>query len=125
MDCPSDGQPLYLEDGTTRATAASHSTDSTASQRSSGSSEREQSYPPAGNYLIQVGAFSSRTNADEVFLRVVKEYRNVYINDVESGGTTLYKVQVGPFQSRSEAEAELPVFRDALPEFADAYVVTR
>ncbi len=60
---------------------------------------------PTGNYLIQMGAFSKLDSAErhkaELILMGVE---NVQINTIQSAKGSLYRVNVGPFQSFSSAE---------------------
>jgi tetratricopeptide (TPR) repeat protein len=56
-------------------------------------------------FSIQVGAFSQRKNAEELETELKKNY-TVYIAEEKNGGYPLYKVRVGKFKDRGEAEKE-------------------
>jgi outer membrane protein assembly factor BamD (BamD/ComL family) len=58
----------------------------------------------AGDFFtIQVGAFAEKKNALELQEELKKNY-SVYIIEEKNGGYTLYKVRVGKFKDRQEAE---------------------
>ncbi len=55
-------------------------------------------------YAVQVGCFSRQANAKRLTERLLaKEYRAYILTDT-SGTDTLYRVRVGPYQERSQAE---------------------
>ena len=57
-----------------------------------------------GAYVIQVGAFSTKENANRLKLQVSQLGHDVSINDVESNGKTLYAVRVNRFKTKNRAE---------------------
>ncbi len=57
-----------------------------------------------GLFLVQLGTFSVPQNADRVKQRVEKSYQKVYIEPTGED-RRLYRVRVGPFGSRKEAES--------------------
>ena len=70
-----------------------------------------------GNYYVQVGAFSSRANADSVSNKLKQ---SGYQAIIKSGKNGNYVVQTGGYSSRGKAER----VRDALKNnFAGAFVV--
>lgn len=56
-----------------------------------------------GGYFIQAGTFSERGNADALS-RQLSRADPVRIEPIESGGRTLYRVLLGPWDGRGEAE---------------------
>jgi cell division septation protein DedD len=75
--------------------------------------------PPRGLYLVQVGAFSQRANAERTRDRA-GSVGAVLIDTIERQSGALYRVRVGPWPSRDAAEAA----RASVVElgFADARV---
>ena len=57
-----------------------------------------------GPYVIQVGAFSTKTNAKRLKLQISQLGHDVSINDVDSNGKRLYAVRVNRFKSKKRAE---------------------
>ena len=58
---------------------------------------------PLVRWVVQVGSFSSATNADNLVARLRTETLSAYKEQVNSGGSTIYRVRVGPFLERDEA----------------------
>jgi cell division septation protein DedD len=77
--------------------------------------------PPAGLYLVQVGAFSMRDNAERTRDRA-SAAGTVLIDTVERDAGVLYRVRVGPWPSRDAAEKALLTVTDL--GFSDARVTT-
>jgi len=57
---------------------------------------------PSGGYLVQAGAFSSRTAAEHVARRIASAGVTQVI-PVEHGGVTLYRVVLGPWSDKAAA----------------------
>lgn len=57
------------------------------------------------NFTIQVGAFGSKDNAENMVKKLSENYRDVIILPPAIGGPVLYRVRVGSFVKREEAEA--------------------
>ena len=60
--------------------------------------------PDLGSYIVQVGAFGSRKNANRLKLQVSQLGHDVSINEVESNRKRLYAVRVNRFKSKKKAE---------------------
>ncbi len=61
---------------------------------------------PAGPvFTIQVGAFASKENADNLVKRLTGKYDDITISPTASGDQTLYRVRVGSFQKKEDAVA--------------------
>ena len=64
--------------------------------------------PPGGYarvaYCVQVGAFREQEKADALRADLVDRYDRVYISSVSTRAEQLYRVRVGPFSDRTEAE---------------------
>jgi len=61
-------------------------------------------------FTIQVGAFASRDNADNLVKRLTGKYDDITVTTAASGDQTLYRVRVGSFQKKEDAV----VFADRL-----------
>ena len=77
--------------------------------------------PPRGLYLVQVGAFSVRDNAERTRDRA-SAAGAVLMDVVDRPAGSLYRVRVGPWPSREAAEAARAAVADL--GFADARVTT-
>ncbi|MDH3787779.1 MAG: SPOR domain-containing protein [Xanthomonadales bacterium] len=58
---------------------------------------------PLVRWVVQVGSFSSATNADNLVARLMLESLTAYKEQVSSSGKIIYRVRVGPFLERQEA----------------------
>lgn len=58
---------------------------------------------PLVRWVVQVGSFSSAANADNLVGRLKLEGLSAYKEAVSSGGSTVYRVRVGPYVERDEA----------------------
>jgi cell division septation protein DedD len=56
-------------------------------------------------YTVQVGAFGSKENADNLVRRLVETYSDIYVSPTTSGDQTLYRVRVGSFARREDADS--------------------
>lgn len=59
-----------------------------------------------GSWVVQMGSFSSEQNALRLRDRLRKERFATQVEKVAVGGKTLYRVRVGPYLERAEAEAD-------------------
>ena len=57
-----------------------------------------------GPYIVQIGAFSSRENANRLKLQVSQLGHDVTINKVDSNGKTFFAVRINRFKSKKKAE---------------------
>ena len=60
---------------------------------------------PSGRWAVQVGSFSSRSNADQLSEWCRERGYGVKVLAGQDGGRTLYRVRVGPYASRSDARS--------------------
>jgi cell division protein FtsN len=61
---------------------------------------------PAGPaFTIQVGAFASKDNVDNLVKRLAGKYEDITVSTTGSGDQTLYRVRVGTFQKKEDATA--------------------
>jgi DedD protein len=67
------------------------------------SSPVTQPSDPLVRWVVQVGSFSSSSNADNLVARLKLEGLSAYKEAVNSGGATIYRVRVGPYIERDEA----------------------
>ena len=56
-----------------------------------------------GNFTIQVGAFSDRSNAEKLKAKLDKSYQNAHIQPYDNGRNTLYRVRVTKCTSLEQA----------------------
>lgn len=60
--------------------------------------------PAAGGYVLQVGAYSTESDAQRQQGKVALAGQEAHIDQREVNGRTLYRVRIGPFSSAEEAE---------------------
>jgi rare lipoprotein A len=58
----------------------------------------------AGNFTVQVGAFTQRQNAEQLRRRLMARYNAVYIQDYDAPNGYFYRVRVGRVPSQQGAE---------------------
>ncbi len=61
--------------------------------------------PTGPVFTIQVGAFASKENADNLIKRLAGKYEDITVSTTGSGDQTLYRVRVGTFYKKEDATA--------------------
>jgi DedD protein len=62
--------------------------------------------PAAGSFVVQLGSFSSRDNAERLVRDMTAKGFNTFIAPpIKTNGRELYRVRVGPTRDRASAEA--------------------
>ena len=56
-------------------------------------------------FTVQVGAFANKANAQKLADELSDKGFDAYVESFDKGITSLYRVRVGKFSSREEAEA--------------------
>ena len=59
---------------------------------------------PRGSAVIQVFSSADQEQAERIRDRLVKGGYKAYLSPVETGGRTMYRVRIGPYGSRSDAD---------------------
>ena len=59
---------------------------------------------PKGSYVIQVFSSADQAQAERIRAKLVAGGQTAYLSPIERGGRTMYRVRVGPFKSRDEAQ---------------------
>ncbi len=78
---------------------------------------------PAPVFTVQVGSFRDRSSAEDLVRRVAAQGITAQIVPASVGGRTWYRVQVGRFDTRAEADA---LYRKTLqPNNVQGFVTTR
>lgn len=65
---------------------------------------REQPAIPKGSVVIQVFSSQDRSQAEKISKRLTGGGQKAYLSPVEVGGHTMYRVRIGPFGSRGDAQ---------------------
>jgi DedD protein len=60
---------------------------------------------PKGSFVVQLGSFGSRDNADRLVRDMNAKGFNTFIAPITTNGRELYRVRVGPTRDRASAEA--------------------
>jgi DedD protein len=61
--------------------------------------------PPPGSFVVQLGSFGSRENAERLVRDMTAKGFATFIAPITSNGRELYRVRVGPTRDRASAEA--------------------
>jgi len=75
-----------------------------AAPAAAGPAAAEPAPPAAGEVVIQVLSSRDREQAQSMVERLLASGRDAYLSPVESGGQTLYRVRIGPFADRAQAQ---------------------
>jgi len=75
-----------------------------------------------GDFTIQAGAFSQKSNAERLKQMMEKYVDNVEIQPFNKDGITLYRVRAGQYTSLKKAQSQEKIL---LNEFPEAFVVSR
>ena len=72
-------------------------------------------------FWIQTGSFSNKTNAEKARETLGARYLTAEIFTKDSAGKTTYRVRVGPYKTRAEADYWLGTVKE-IPGFANSFV---
>ncbi|HHU36586.1 MAG TPA: hypothetical protein GXZ47_05070 [Treponema sp.] len=73
------------------------------------------------DYWIQAGSYANKLNAERARTTLADRYLNAEIFTRAIGGADAYRVRVGPYNSKAEADYWLGTVK-GIPEFSDSYV---
>lgn len=64
-------------------------------------------FDPAGEpqYFVQAGSYADRRNAEKIGARLAAYYSDVRLNELDTGGGRYYRVRMGGFATREQAQA--------------------
>jgi DedD protein len=66
-----------------------------------------------GRWAVQVGTFSKEANAQRLVKQLRDQGQSAFLMPLKSGGTTLYRVRIGPMKDRASADAALRQLKSA------------
>lgn len=75
------------------------------------STERQAPVQQAGTYVVQLGAFSDQTKAQQQQSALMSKGFNAFTETLVINGNVMTRVRIGPFANRSAAQAELEKLR--------------
>lgn len=78
------------------------------------------SVPTSKGWAVQAGSFASRATAERIVKDLAAQGQSAFVMPVRSGGSTLYRVRIGPFADRAVANETL---REVKSRVANAAVV--
>lgn len=64
-----------------------------------------QSVHTQANWIVQVGSFSSRRNAEKMVIRLKNGGLKAFMREFKSNGDSIFRVLVGPFVRQAEANS--------------------
>ncbi len=107
----------------TSGTAAKPATSKPSTAKAGSTAERPAPKKPVTvtEYWIQTGSFTGKINAENARAKLAERYINAEIFTKSVKDATSYRVRVGPYKTKKEAEYWLGTIK-ALPEFASSYV---
>jgi len=59
---------------------------------------------PKGSYVIQVFSSPDQTQAERIRGKLVGGGQKAYLSPIDHGGRTMYRVRIGPFKTRADAQ---------------------
>ncbi|HEY4596901.1 MAG TPA: SPOR domain-containing protein, partial [Thermoanaerobaculia bacterium] len=59
---------------------------------------------PKGAYVIQVFSSADQTQAERIRGKLVGGGQKAYLSPIDRGGRTMYRVRIGPFKTRADAQ---------------------
>jgi cell division protein FtsN len=59
---------------------------------------------PKGSYVIQVFSSADKVQADSIRAKLTGGGQKAYLSPINRGGRTMYRVRIGPFKSRGDAQ---------------------
>jgi rare lipoprotein A len=64
-------------------------------------------FDPAGvpQYFVQAGSYADQTNAENIRIRLAAYYPDVKLSELDTGGRRYYRVRMGGFATREQAQA--------------------
>jgi len=74
-------------------------------EKESVATERKQAAPKLG-WVIQVGAFGRKNNADNLYKKLTNGGMKAYVEESSKQNKTLYHVRLGPYSSKSKAQQD-------------------
>lgn len=85
--------------------AEAQAQDTTSRPAANRESPPQGTVPPSGSIILQVLASSNRTTAEGTLANLTQAGHSAYLQPIDRGDSTLYRVRVGPFEDRAAAEA--------------------
>jgi DedD protein len=88
------------------AAAAAAQTSAPAPVKAAGKVAAKTAEPavPKGSYVIQVFSSADKTQADSIRSKLSGGGQKAYLSPINRGGRTMYRVRIGPFKSRGDAQ---------------------
>jgi len=83
--------------------AAAPTAPTTAPARTAAKTAAEPAVPK-GSYVIQVFSSADKAQADSIRSKLAGSGQKAYLSPVNRGGRTMYRVRIGPFKSRGDAQ---------------------
>lgn len=87
-----------------RSSGAAHSAGQAVSRSSSASTRSSPAGTVNSGWLVQLGVFASRENAERLAVEMRTKGMRAAVSDVSSSGRRLYRVRVGPVADRASAQ---------------------
>lgn len=109
------------EESVTDRSAASAEVAAVAPRHSGAIAPPTHGASPEGWY-IQVGAFANRASANSVHNSLSRSTHNAATHEAAVSGRRVYRVVVGPFNSRAQAEAGINTVLTNEPSISDVFV---
>jgi hypothetical protein len=90
--------------GTTAASAATPPVKPAKTPKNAKTTKGATTAAAKGTFVIQVFSSSDQAQAERIRAKLVAGGQKAYLSPIERGGRTMYRVRVGPFKSRDEAQ---------------------
>ncbi|HNY20766.1 MAG TPA: SPOR domain-containing protein [Treponemataceae bacterium] len=120
-DTPTKSESAKKADGTAKATASKATSSKATATKAPPAKTAQQKAVSVTEYWIQTGSFSSKINAEKSRDALAAHYLNAEIFTKDASGKTSYRVRVGPYKTKAEAEYWLVTVRE-IPDCAKSYI---
>lgn len=115
-DTSAKAEPTKKADGSAKASASK-----ATAAKATPPKAAQQKAVSVTEYWIQTGSFSSKINAEKSRDALTAHYLNAEIFTKDASGKTSYRVRVGPYKTKAEAEYWLGTVRE-IPDCAKSYI---
>lgn len=114
-------QPEKTTSTQTAKAVTEKKTDSTGTKKQVSEPVKKSTPVTVTEYWIQTGSFSNKLNAENARKTLTDRYLNAEIFTKETNGAQTYRVRVGPYEDKKEAEYWLGTIAQ-MSEFSGSYI---
>ncbi len=125
---PATSIPVPAQPAQPKPAATASSTTTTAKPTSQAvkpaTSQTTQSKTQQVRYWIQVASFSTKLKAEDMQRMLAEKSLTSYLVSSVVSGKTWYRVRIGPYNSKADAERWLSTIKN-IPDCSDAFIISQ